>query len=67
MVLPSHAESLNLPPLPHQAATKGLERTRELYDAALQERREAYEKAGKTITAFEQMRALVQVTLTPTS
>lgn len=38
-----------------------LNRTRELYNAALQERREAYKKAGKTVTAFEQMRSLVLV------
>lgn len=38
-----------------------LNRTRELYNAALQERRDAYRKAGKSVTAFEQMRSLVEV------
>lgn len=35
-----------------------LNRTRELYNAALQERRDAYRKAGRTVTKFEQMRSL---------
>ncbi len=38
-----------------------LNRTRELYNAALQERRDAYKKAGKTVTAFEQMRSLALI------
>ena len=38
-----------------------LHRTRELYNAALQERRDAYKKVGKTINAFEKMRSLVEV------
>ncbi|MER3488655.1 MAG: transposase, partial [Meiothermus sp.] len=40
---------------------KHLDLTRELYNAALQERREAYRRAGKTVTAFEQMRSLALV------
>jgi putative transposase len=38
-----------------------LNRTRELYNAALQERRDAYKKTGGSVTAFEQMRSLVEV------
>jgi len=38
-----------------------LNRTRELYNAALQERRDAYRKAGKSINAFAQMRSLPEV------
>jgi len=40
---------------------KHLDLTRELYNAALQERREAYRRAGKTVAAFEQMRSLALV------
>lgn len=50
---------------PTKPQLRGLEehlnRTRELYNAALQERRDAYKKAGKSITAFGQMRSLVEV------
>lgn len=35
--------------------------TRELYNAALQERRDAYRKAGKSISVYEQMRSLPEV------
>lgn len=38
-----------------------LNRTRELYNAALQERRDAYKKTGGSVTAFEQMRSLAEV------
>lgn len=38
-----------------------LNRTRELYNAALQERRDAYKKTGRSVTAFEQMRSLGEV------
>ncbi|WP_240730842.1 helix-turn-helix domain-containing protein [Deinococcus sp. S9] len=35
--------------------------TRELYNAALQERRDAYRKVGKSISVYEQMRTLPEV------
>lgn len=35
--------------------------TRELYNAALQERRDAYRKAGKSVSVYEQMRSLPKV------
>jgi putative transposase len=35
--------------------------TRELYNAALQERRDAYQKCGKSVTKFEQMRYLPEI------
>ena len=38
-----------------------LDLTRELYNAALQERRDAWRKAGKSVTVYEQMRLLVEV------
>lgn len=38
-----------------------LERCRELYNAALQERKEAYKYAGKSISKFEQMRSLTEI------
>lgn len=38
-----------------------LDRCRELYNAALQERREAYKYARKSISAFEQMRSLTEI------
>nr|WP_279231815.1 transposase [Thermus thalpophilus] len=38
-----------------------LDLTRELYNAALQERREAWKKAGKSVTLYEQMRLLGEV------
>ncbi|GEM88558.1 RNA-guided endonuclease InsQ/TnpB family protein [Meiothermus granaticius] len=50
---------------PTKPQLKGLEehlnRTRELYNAALQERRDAYKKTGRSVTAFEQMGSLVEV------
>jgi transposase len=38
-----------------------LDRCRELYNAALQERKEAYKYAGKSISKFEQMRDLTEI------
>ena len=38
-----------------------LTRCRELYNAALQERKEAYEMAGKSISYYEQKRDLVEI------
>lgn len=38
-----------------------LDLTRELYNAALQERRDAWRKAGKSVTVYEQMRLLGEV------
>ncbi|MER3490738.1 MAG: hypothetical protein C4328_12850 [Meiothermus sp.] len=38
-----------------------LDLTRELYNAALQERREAWRKAGKSVTVSDQMRLLGEV------
>lgn len=38
-----------------------LERLRELYDAALQERRDAYRKQGISVSAFSQMAQLCDV------
>lgn len=38
-----------------------LDLTRELYNAALQERRDAWRKAGKSVTLYEQMRLLGEV------
>lgn len=38
-----------------------LDRCRELYNAALQERKEAYKYAGKTIGVYEQKRDLVEI------
>jgi putative transposase len=50
---------------PTRAQLDGLEThlrlTRELYNAALEERREAYRKAGKSVSVYEQMRALPEV------
>ena len=38
-----------------------LELTRQLYNAALQERRDAYQKTGKSISYFDQCKALTQI------
>ena len=38
-----------------------LEMTRQLYNAALQERRDAYRKAGKSVSYFDQCKALTQI------
>ncbi|RTH18966.1 hypothetical protein CSW39_03755, partial [Thermus scotoductus] len=38
-----------------------LDLTRELYNAALQERRDAWRKAGKSVTVYDQMRLLGEV------
>ena len=38
-----------------------LKLTRELYNAALQERRDAYKKANRSISVYEQMRSLPEV------
>ncbi len=50
---------------PTQPQHKDLERTlalcRQLYNAALQERREAYQKAGKTVGLYEQKRWLPEI------
>mgnify|MGYP000262397981 FL=1 len=50
---------------PTQPQHKDLERTlalcRQLYNAALQERREAYQKAGKTVGFYEQKRWLPEI------
>lgn len=50
---------------PTQPQTRDLERTlalcRSLYNAALQERREAYKKAGKTVGFYEQKRSLPEI------
>jgi putative transposase len=50
---------------PTQPQRKDLERTlalcRQLYNAALQERREAYQKAGKTVGFYEQKRWLPEI------
>ncbi|WP_026332596.1 RNA-guided endonuclease InsQ/TnpB family protein [Deinococcus apachensis] len=35
--------------------------TRELYNAALQERRDAHRKVGKSVSVYEQMRSLPEV------
>jgi putative transposase len=43
------------------ALVRILDLTRELYNAALQERREAWRKAGKSVTVHEQMRRLGEV------
>ncbi len=43
------------------ALVKTLALTRELYNAALQERRDAYRKCGKSVTKFEQMRCLPEI------
>ena len=43
------------------ALTRILDLTRELYNAALQERREAWKKAGKSVTVYDQMRLLGEV------
>jgi len=51
--------------LPNKGQTKALERlldlTRYLYNAALQERRDAYEKQGKSISRFDQHKSLTQI------
>ncbi len=44
-----------------EALVRILDLTRELYNAALQERREAWKKAGKSVTVYEQMRLLGEV------
>ncbi|MEZ0347250.1 MAG: transposase [Thermus sp.] len=50
---------------PTKPQARDLERTlelcRQLYNAALQERREAYKKAGKTVGFYEQKRSLLEV------
>ncbi|WP_018461885.1 RNA-guided endonuclease InsQ/TnpB family protein [Thermus oshimai] len=50
---------------PTQPQRKDLERTlalcRRLYNAALQERRDAYRKAGKTVNFYEQKRGLPEI------
>jgi len=50
---------------PTQPQARDLERTlalcRQLYNAALQERREAYKKAGKTVGFYEQKRYLPEI------
>ncbi len=50
---------------PTQPQVKDLERTlelcRELYNAALQERRDAYKKAGKSVGLYQQKRYLPQI------
>ncbi|MQK95610.1 transposase, partial [Escherichia coli] len=50
---------------PTKPQARDLERTlslcRQLYNAALQERREAYKKAKKTISFYEQKRYLPQI------
>jgi len=50
---------------PTQPQARDLERTlslcRDLYNAALQERREAYQKAGKTVGFYEQKRWLPEI------
>jgi len=38
-----------------------LDRCRELYNAALQERKEAYKYAGKSLSKFEQMRSVTEI------
>lgn len=50
---PSHAQEV--------ALVDTLNLTRELYNAALQERRDAYRKCGKSVTKFEQMRCLPEI------
>jgi putative transposase len=45
------------------ALRETIERLRELYNAALQHRRDAYRKAGVTVSAYSQMRELVGVRL----
>lgn len=44
-----------------EALVRILDLTRELYNAALQERREAWKKAGKSVTVYDQMRLLGEV------
>ncbi|WP_235204205.1 transposase [Deinococcus sp. RL] len=45
-----------------EAALEGqLRLCRDLYNAALQERRDAYRKAGKTVTAYDQMKSLTEI------
>lgn len=44
-----------------EALVRILNLTRELYNAALQERREAWKKAGKSVTLYGQMRLLGEV------
>ncbi|MFN4074134.1 MAG: RNA-guided endonuclease InsQ/TnpB family protein, partial [Thermus sp.] len=50
---------------PTKPQTRDLERTlelcRQLYNAALQERRDAYKKAGRTIGFYEQQRHLPEI------
>nr|WP_041220756.1 RNA-guided endonuclease TnpB family protein [Deinococcus geothermalis] len=41
--------------------TEQLQLCRNLYNAALQERRDAYRKAGKTVTAYDQMKYLTEI------
>lgn len=43
------------------ALTEQLRLCRGLYNAALQERRDAYRKAGKTVTAYDQMKYLSEI------
>ena len=43
------------------ALRETLERLRELYNAALQHRRDAYRKAGKSVSAYDQMHELIGV------
>ena len=45
----------------HRALERILEQQRQLYNAALQERIEAYQKAGKTITEVDQSRSLTVI------
>ena len=44
-----------------EALARILDLTRELYNAALQERRDAYKKTGKSVTVYDQMRSLGEV------
>ncbi|HAR68486.1 MAG TPA: transposase [Thermus scotoductus] len=44
-----------------EALVRILDLTRELYNAALQERRDAWRKAGKLVTVYDQMRLLGEV------
>ncbi|MGX9686239.1 RNA-guided endonuclease InsQ/TnpB family protein [Deinococcus wulumuqiensis] len=41
--------------------TEQLQLCRSLYNAALQERRDAYKKAGKTVTGYDQMKSLTEI------
>jgi len=45
----------------HRALERILEQQRQLYNAALEERIEAYRKSGRTITDVDQSRSLTQI------